>query len=105
MTLRAKWTTETRRHDNKKKKSSIFIDLGIKKLELKIRHQTESTQLIICFAGFSFCLLFYPQNGGDMFLWNIGISPNYTALQGEAKHWKYKKLKFDGGQAYDRSSD
>jgi hypothetical protein len=25
--------------------------------------------------------------------------------QGEARHRKYKRLKLDGGQAYDRSSD
>jgi hypothetical protein len=25
--------------------------------------------------------------------------------QGEARHWKYKKLKLGGGHAYDRSSD
>jgi hypothetical protein len=25
--------------------------------------------------------------------------------QGEARHWKYKRLKLGGGQAYDRSSD
>jgi hypothetical protein len=25
--------------------------------------------------------------------------------QGEPRHWKYKRLKFGGGEAYDRSSD
>jgi hypothetical protein len=64
---------------------STVIELDVKKLELKFSHQTESFRLSACFCFFLFGLLFYPENGGDMFLWNIGVSPNYTALQGEAR--------------------
>jgi hypothetical protein len=34
------------------------------------------------------------------------VNPNvYGTGQGEARHRKYKRLKLDGGQAYDRSAD
>jgi hypothetical protein len=32
-------------------------------------------------AGFLLGLHFYPEDGGDIYLWNIGLlSPNYTVL-------------------------
>jgi hypothetical protein len=33
------------------------------------------------FTGFFFGVFFDPENGGDMFLRNVGLSPNYTALK------------------------
>jgi hypothetical protein len=34
------------------------------------------------------------------------VNPNFRGIgQGEARHKKYKRLKLDGGQAYDRSSE
>jgi hypothetical protein len=32
-------------------------------------------------TGFLLGLLFYPEDGGGMFLWNVLLSPNYKALQ------------------------
>jgi hypothetical protein len=38
--------------------------------------------LATCFdSGFLLCLFFYPEDGGDMFLRNVGwLSTDYTAL-------------------------
>jgi hypothetical protein len=33
------------------------------------------------FAGFVYGLFFDPGDGGDIFLRNVDLSPNYTALQ------------------------
>jgi hypothetical protein len=33
------------------------------------------------FAPFLFCLLFNPENGGNIFLRKVGLPPNYTASQ------------------------
>jgi hypothetical protein len=32
-------------------------------------------------AGFLLGLIFKPEDGGDMFFRNVGLSPNYTAFQ------------------------
>jgi hypothetical protein len=34
-----------------------------------------------CRLSFLLRLLFHPENGGDVFLRNVGLSPSYTALQ------------------------
>jgi hypothetical protein len=41
---------------------------------------SERTQkkLAICFAGFMVDLLFDPEDGGGMFLKNVGLPPNYV---------------------------
>jgi hypothetical protein len=34
------------------------------------------------------------------------VNPDALGIrQGETRHWKYKRLKLSGGQAYDRSAD
>jgi hypothetical protein len=53
-----------------------FIDVGI--LPTLLHQFTQ--QLAACFSWFLLHLFFYPENG-DMFHRNVGLSPNYAALQ------------------------
>jgi hypothetical protein len=44
-------------------------------------------------GGFLFGLLFKPKDGGDMFLQNVGLSPDCTALQNKRSYSSpYKQI-------------
>jgi hypothetical protein len=38
-------------------------------------------KLLLASAGYLLGLLFYPEDGSDMLLRNVGLPPNYTPLQ------------------------
>jgi hypothetical protein len=44
-------------------------------------------------AGFLLCLLFDPEDVGDMFLQNIGLSPCYTACQSKKLYYSQSQLR------------
>jgi hypothetical protein len=43
-------------------------------------------------AGLSFTLLFDPEDGGVIFLRNLGLSPNYTVSQTRRFYCKYLRF-------------
>jgi hypothetical protein len=55
------------------------------RVEEKAKQENSTSRSTLSFprvsAGFLFRLLFDPEDGDDIFLRNIGFSPNYTALQ------------------------
>lgn len=42
---------------------------------------TRAEQFAVCFSWFLLSLQFDPEDGGNMFIRNVGFSPNYTVLQ------------------------
>jgi hypothetical protein len=53
-------------------------------------HNIVQRVLTPTFAGLFFYLFFCPEDGSDMFLRNIRLSPNYMALQTQAKFERFE---------------
>jgi hypothetical protein len=47
-------------------------------------------------AGFLLGLLFNHEVGGEMFLRNVWLSPNYMALQSSSSYYSRLRLQFSG---------
>jgi hypothetical protein len=54
-----------------------YLDLQCQKVSQARTQQ----KLAICFAGFMADLLFDPDDGGSMFLKNVGLPPDYMILE------------------------
>jgi hypothetical protein len=83
-------------------KISIIIELGVKTLELKFPQATDSPQLTVCFRWFFVYLTSLSRK------WTRYVPLKRRDFSGRNKakpNRKYERLKFGGGEVYDRSSD
>jgi hypothetical protein len=53
-----------------------------------MRQKAGRLRVLFFFTGLLFC----PEGGGDMFLRNVGLCPNYTALQLRIQYFSYTLL-------------